>query len=393
MGWDQFDHYIKTYSIVPDEIKNYSFAANNPYKMAELYYKQTGTSYKGPVMLVPGNKHFSWIKGCNIFGFGESSLWGVPLDVNGRMDVQALEDLINKAQMENRPILMVVSVTGTTETGEIDPVHEVQDLLDKLKSDRGLHIWHHIDAAYGGFMCSLIRQPEIGDQVLTELQKKSFAAINRAHSITLDPHKLGYIPYSCGAFLSKDKMSYSVPDFLAPYLDRPNIKSPWSSTIEGSRSASGAAATWLTAKTFGFTSESFAKLLSDTFKTCRDFKILIDEQLPELVYLEPGSTNILCFNAKGESLKLSQSNELTEALFNQLVSSTQFSVSKTVLHTSNYSLSIQRHLDKYEGIKDDEQMTLIRCVFMNPFWQNSKLGSHLKSDFVRVIKDILNESA
>ena len=39
----------------------------------------------------------------------------------------------------------------------IDPVDKVADLLDELCEHRGLHIWHHIDAAYGGYFCSVLK--------------------------------------------------------------------------------------------------------------------------------------------------------------------------------------------------------------------------------------------
>lgn len=41
--------------------------------------------------------------------------------------------------------------------------------------------------------------------------------------MTIDPHKLGYVPYACGAFLTRDAAAYAVSAFDAPYLDRPEL--------------------------------------------------------------------------------------------------------------------------------------------------------------------------
>jgi glutamate/tyrosine decarboxylase-like PLP-dependent enzyme len=108
------------------------------------------------------------------------------------MDVRDLRRQIERARAARRPVLMVVSVAGTTELGEMDPVHEVQDLLDDYRRRDGLHFWHHVDAAYGGFFCSML-----GPQRPRELSPRAWkvlGALGRANSITLDPHKLGYVP-------------------------------------------------------------------------------------------------------------------------------------------------------------------------------------------------------
>src|SRR5205085_10387593 len=53
-------------------------------------------------------------------------------------------------------------------------------------------LWFHVDAAYGGFF------------QLTERGRSRFAGIERADSITLDPHKGMFLPYGCGSLLVRD---------------------------------------------------------------------------------------------------------------------------------------------------------------------------------------------
>lgn len=46
----------------------------------------------------------------------------------------------------------VVVIAGTTYTGELEPVKEIADALDKLAADGGVDVPIHVDAASGGFV-------------------------------------------------------------------------------------------------------------------------------------------------------------------------------------------------------------------------------------------------
>ena len=93
-----------------------------------------------PVILVPGNKHYSWPKAANVFGMGADAVWPCSLDAEGRMDPRSVASQIDKAMACNRPVMMVVSVAGTTELGMIDPVDEVNDILKQYREDQGLDL-------------------------------------------------------------------------------------------------------------------------------------------------------------------------------------------------------------------------------------------------------------
>ena len=153
MGWTRFRKLWSEHKLSDDTLKRCSAAASNPADIYRRISRAAGRDYLGPVVLVPGNKHYSWRKAANIFGLGEESFWSVALDSSGRLDLADFERLALKAEAEARPILMAVSVAGTTETGEIDPIHRLHALLEDWKRNRGWRIRHHVDAAYGGFCC------------------------------------------------------------------------------------------------------------------------------------------------------------------------------------------------------------------------------------------------
>ncbi len=385
MGWKRFGELLAEHSVVLDDLRGYSGVATNPYEFGERMTRAFGQPYRGPVMLVPENKHFSWTKATNIFGYGEHAFWPIALDARGKMDVASLEAQIARARAEGRPVAMVVSVAGTTETGEIDPVDRVQAVLDRARAEHGLDIWHHVDAAYGGFLCSLLRGKP--SDVLSEANAAALGAIGQAHSVTIDPHKLGYVPYSCGAIITKDEQAYAVSSFKAPYLERQlEVPDKWSTTLEGSRSAAGAAAAWLTGKTMGFDTSGLGGVIAETILACRAFKARVVGALPFVRPLDPSETNILCFSLAEEGMSLKASNAATEAVFDRFVACPEFSVSKTTLSGKAHAQVIARHVESHGGTLDDDRLVLIRCVFMNPFWREQAVAERLTADIIEHLR-------
>lgn len=392
MGWDQFNDLVRDYVVPLDDLRRFSAVAANPYEFAERMNNAFGMKYRGPVLLVPENKHFSWSKAANIFGFGEQALWPIPLDEHGKSDVKALVRMLKQARDQQRPITMLVSVAGTTETGEIDPIDQTQGIVDAALAEEGIDIWHHVDAAYGGYLCSLLRgnRPD----VLSKATTKALSAIGEAHSITIDPHKLGYVPYACGAILTRNERCYAVSGFKAPYLER-QLGAPdkWSTTIEGSRSAAGAAATWMTGKTLGFDGDGLGRVIADTIRTTRRFKKKLGAALPFVQFLTPSETNILCFSVCEQGWSLSRANEATGALFRHLEKCPDFSVSKTTLAGVAHAKMIKRQVDSFCGALDDDKLVLLRCVFMNPFWSDPTTFQQLTEELIANLSNWFQEFA
>ncbi|MCF8504153.1 MAG: hypothetical protein K9G59_04500 [Caulobacter sp.] len=389
MGWDRFRSLWGAHGLTDDVLRRYSAVASNPPEVFRRISQASGRAYLGPVVLVPGNKHYSWRKAASVFGLGEESFWSIALDDQGRLDLTAFEGLVFRAKAEGRPVLMAVSVAGTTETGEIDPIDGLHDLLERWEQERGWRIWRHVDAAYGGFLCSLLGG--LDEAVLGIDLARALGAIGRADSITIDPHKLGYVPYACGAFLTRDAGRYVVSAFDAPYLDRPEMgQDKWSSTLEGSRSAGGAAAVWLTGKTLGFGPAGIGTLLAETIRSRRHFQAAVSRELPFVRFLEPSDANIVCFSIAEDGEALSSSNRRTEALFEAFRTSDAFAVSRTRLGV-DYLAQVERHVARYGGAADEDSLTMIRCVFMNPYWAAPALRDHLVQEYIELLKRFANQ--
>ena len=137
-------------------------------------------------LYVSEHVHASVTKAAMLAGFPARAVVKVPADPLLRMDVDALRRAIAADRGAGRAPFLVVASAGTTNTGAIDPIAAIADVA----RDEGL--WLHVDGAYGGFFR------------LTERGRERFAGIERADSITLDPHKGMFLPYGTGALVVRE---------------------------------------------------------------------------------------------------------------------------------------------------------------------------------------------
>lgn len=180
-----------------------------------------------PRVFAPATAHYSWSKGMKMLGLGRDQLQLIPGKAM-RLDLDALEEALHACRRERQPVLMTVGVLGSTEFGTIDPIDGLADLRDRMHRD-GLGMALHLDAAWGGYLATLFRDTDGGlrsaDAVGAEFARFPSAAVHaavgamsRMDSITIDPHKLGYIPYGAGAFLCRDQRAIGLLSEGADYV-------------------------------------------------------------------------------------------------------------------------------------------------------------------------------
>lgn len=362
LGWNWFEKEKAQAST--EELLTYSFLHLGAADFSKVYERVTGHTWQSPVVLAPASRHYSWPKAVTLTGLGQNSLWDIPLDENGRLSLPGLREAFARAERENRTVVMVVSVAGATGTGAVDPVHLVQDFLREHQSRTGNEVWHHVDAAYGGYFCTLLEGK--GSTSLGVEARSAFKALKGVQSLTLDPHKLGFIPYSCGAFLSRDELHYRAPSFAAPYLLADNAGA-WIHTIEGSRAATGVAATWLANRTIGLDVNGYGGILGLGLNAARAFASMLKERPEEFLLVEPFDLNILNFSLARKGEHLSQINARTLACFEKFRGSPNFSISKTELSCQMYPEMISKLLLPRNCEIDAPNLITLRLVLMNPF--------------------------
>ena len=388
-GWSVYHEQMKCHDLSEPDLLPYSSVVMGALAMSRFAREHFEEEWPEPVLLVPGNKHYSWPKAANIFGLGREAVWSCDLDEKGRLSPDALKAQIGRAEVDGRPIMMVVSVAGTTELGMIDPVDKVADLLDELCEHRGLHIWHHIDAAYGGYFCSVLK----GDaSSLSAASEAALCAFPRASSLTLDPHKLGFVPYACGAFLVPDANAYLVSNIHAPYLEEiADAKFPsWSTTLEGSRAATGPSAVWLSAKIMPLDSHGHGWFLNKSLSITHMLYDVISRVSPNIRMLDSSDTNVMCFAIAAEGDSLSEANRKTDVVIAHFRESSELSATRTGLTVENYGQLVTRTVAGWDGVLDSDQLTVVRMVVMNPYLDNEAIVQNIKTQLADSLRSALN---
>ena len=130
--------------------------------------------------------HYSIDKSADLLGLGREGVRKIPTDDRFHIIPDALREALAKDRDAGLVPCCIVGVAGTTSTGVIDPLEELAEIA------RENRCWYHVDAAYGG---PLAFSPK---------HKDMLRGIDLADSITFDPHKWMFVPFSCGATLVRE---------------------------------------------------------------------------------------------------------------------------------------------------------------------------------------------
>jgi glutamate/tyrosine decarboxylase-like PLP-dependent enzyme len=138
----------------------------------------------GPRLLsyVPAEAHSCVPRAIELLGLGSESIRPVPL-AGGRLDSGRLRATIAADRAAGGTPALLVGSAGTVNTGALDPLEELADVA----TAEGL--WFHVDGAYGAFG---VLDPAIAER---------YRGMERADSLTLDPHKWLGVPVDAGCAL------------------------------------------------------------------------------------------------------------------------------------------------------------------------------------------------
>lgn len=259
----------------------------------------------------------------------------------------------------------------------------------------------------------------------------SYLAYKKADSITVDPHKLGYVQYPCGIIAFKnDRVRHFIMQ-RAPYitssghnalLHNPprhvqNIDfkklaediSPINNyqiaidafapfTLEGSKPGAAAAALWFSIKAIPLNRRNHGLIIRDSILAARELyewihnweKIREDKREDEKLYEfktfgNPPDTNVLVFAVKNSMKNTIESiNELTESVYNHFSIqaelgakdhsySQSFFISKTKMDNSHYDYTSFKSFFEDCKLKDSRKdymkhgLVILRATLMNPY--------------------------
>lgn len=149
-----------------------------------------------PLTVVCGaNAHHSVHRAAWLLGLPAPRTLPTPAGVLDPADLAAALD-----DRRGAPTL-VVATAGTTDTGRIDPLPKLADLCDA--HDAPLHV----DAAYGGPL------------LFSDTLRPALDGLDRARTVTLDLHKLGWQPVAAGLLAVPDTTWLGPLSQRVPYLN------------------------------------------------------------------------------------------------------------------------------------------------------------------------------
>ncbi|MBN1493820.1 MAG: hypothetical protein JW938_06690 [Candidatus Omnitrophica bacterium] len=197
--------------------------------------------------------HYSWEKMAGYVGLSAEETIKLQSDRDLKLNVKILEDEIEDKIKHNEIVIGIVGTMGTTETGNIDDITVLRKKADKYG------LWLHIDAAWGGPF-HLVKG--------YGLEKKT-KDLPKADSITIDPHKMLYIPYNMGAFILKDMKN---AQYITSDIEEGIIRKPFT---QSSRRFD-ALKLWASMRWMGI--ENYQALLSHVLQMTQYAKKIVDEK-------------------------------------------------------------------------------------------------------------------
>ena len=130
--------------------------------------------------------HFSIARALDLLGFPPETLVVIESDDRFRLHGGPVADAVARDRAAGLTPFAIAAVAGSTNTGSVDLVGELADVA------AAEDLWLHVDAAYGG---------------AARLSARDAARVpdlDRADSVTVDPHKWFFQAYDIGGLLVRD---------------------------------------------------------------------------------------------------------------------------------------------------------------------------------------------
>ncbi|HET6797821.1 MAG TPA: pyridoxal-dependent decarboxylase [Gemmatimonadales bacterium] len=369
------------------------------------YSRRLALDYGDPlpagVVLVAATAHYSWEKIVRALGIGSNQLVYVPLDRCFRMDPDALWQQVRALVQHRQPILACVSVCGTTEESAVDRLDQVLAVRDQAAQELGATFHVHSDACYGGYAAALTRAPggarrsggairhDTGSDWPDDDWLRAITALDGADSVSIDPHKMGYVPYSAGAILVRDGRTRHLVATEPPYLSPSEAANPTVEQflgryiLEGSKPGAAAAAVWLSHKVIPLDGSGYGYLIERTMAGARSlYAALAQADLSpfRVVLLPVPDINIVCYLVTHSAhSSLTAVNALNERVFQEMSLARrdgppEYIITRTRLRSPMYDGAIDPILRKLGicSLEDwkasgSEGLVVLRSTVMDPF--------------------------
>jgi aromatic-L-amino-acid decarboxylase len=145
-----------------------------------------GRALEGVRVYASDQTHFSIARALDELGFPPETLAVLPSDEAFRLRPGPVREAIARDRAAGLLPVAIAAVAGSTNTGSVDAIGELADLA------AGEGLWLHVDAAYG----AAVR--------LSDRDAGRVPALERADSVTVDPHKWFFQAYDIGGLMVRE---------------------------------------------------------------------------------------------------------------------------------------------------------------------------------------------
>ena len=276
-----------------------------------------GDDFSKAVIYLSDQAHSSNIKAIRILGFRKEQIRIIPTDAEFKIALNKLKNAIAKDKLEGLQPFCFIASAGTTNTGTVDPLTELAAICKKD------NIWLHVDAAYGGAA------------ILAKNGKQLLKGIEKADSITVDPHKWFFQPYEIGCLLVRNHKWLSgtfteKPEYLRDIEGNESEINFYDHGIELTRRFR-ALKFYMSVKTFGL--KAFRKAITYNIQLAEQTEDLLRKSnLWEVV--SPATLGIINFryNPMGKNFAEKQLDKINQKISEKVVTSREALLVTTLLN-------------------------------------------------------------
>lgn len=229
--------------------------------------------YKGAVVIGSDLMHYSFEKAADLLGIGTRGLIKIKSDRNNRIDISALRQAVADCRNQNKHIIAIVGIAGTTDSGGVDSLSDMAEIA------REANVHFHVDAAWGGPV------------IFSQQHRHKLFGIERADSVTIDGHKQMYLPMGIGMVFLRDPIMAQAIEKNASYTMRKGSFDLGKRALEGSRPAMAlflhAGLNLIGVKGYEFLiDEGIRKTqyMADRIRSLAEFQLLAKPEINLLIY-------------------------------------------------------------------------------------------------------------
>ncbi len=241
-----------------------------------------------PVLYASDEAHHSIDKSAGLLGIGRTALRRIAVNEKIQLNPRILEQTITADLAVGKKPFCVVATAGTTNSGAVDDLPAISEIC------RRHQLWLHVDGAYGG------------SAIFSDRHRALVAGIERADSITIDPHKWMAMPLAAGVILTcHPEMMERAFAVAAPYmpraaeskgLDNSRISTQWTRRMNSLK-------LWLTLRVHG--RQAYEEHMDRQLNLARSFAASV-ESSQHFQIAAPQVLPIVAFRLRGDNFDVEE---------------------------------------------------------------------------------------